>query len=143
MPAAYQLGSSLFTVYLGFVLENSLRTGGSEPLPSTFWPSGTSELHLGSFGVDHPCSFLERSCSVSASAAAKAFSPPSSMEFSQLFLNKSRLFVLRIQIRSTSLTQMRSPSRERHSHGSHRHVVALPHSDAPAAGEGKRPDFHI
>lgn len=52
--------------------------------------------------------------------------PPSGMEFSQLFLNKSRLFVLRIQIRTTSLAQMRSPSRERHSHGGHRHVVSLP-----------------
>lgn len=52
--------------------------------------------------------------------------PPSGMEFSQLFLNKSRLFVLRIQIRTTSLAQMQSPSRERHSHGGHRHVVSLP-----------------
>lgn len=82
---------------------------------------------------------------VSASAAVKVFFffLLSSMEFSQLFLNKSRLFVLRIQIRTTSLAQMQSPSRERRSHGSHRHVVSLPHSGSPAAAEGKRPVFHI
>lgn len=59
------------------------------------------------------------------------------MEFSQLFLNKSHLFVLRIQIRTTSLAQMQSLSRERHSRGSHRHVVPLPHSGFPGAVEGK------
>lgn len=49
--------------------------------------------------------------------------------------------MLRIQIRTTSLSQMRSPSRERHGHGCHRHVVSLPHSGAPAAGEGKMSRF--
>lgn len=45
--------------------------------------------------------------------------------------------MLRIQIRTTSLAQMQSLSRERHSRGSHRHVVPLPHSGFPGAVEGK------
>lgn len=46
--------------------------------------------------------------------------------------------MLRIQIRTTSLAQMQSLSRERHSRGSHRHVVPLPHSGFPGAVEGKK-----